>query len=528
MRLNKNETIVLDSVIENITTTVNHIVSKTSIGKRTVQNALKKLVENGKVEAVGQGKSREYQRVFNPNDSVKTLVVFNSGQNVGTLKYGNGEYSFKYNEKYNGSNLEGLNRDSTNYSVELFTFFENLIPEYHRRVKLLKDREEIADTLEELNNSHGALDFIRLQELHKYKPNYGKRKSWITVKEKILSSNKFPNLLNVKINIADEILDAIANTEHSNLSGYQTKIDIDLDLEKKTITESKEAGYLLKPRNKEKNNYFNNEDGLKKYYPFIAINEHLFMSFAKNELGFDVPYSAIVKAKDSDYHYVTKRYDRLEGLKYSQVDFAQVMGIKSENKYKSSAEELFEAIDKKLFNQEAKNEAIKFYFYSYLVKHADLHLKNIGAIEIGNKKFIMAPLYDLISVGIYNGKSNDLGLPMKNPYKKPRNWRMEDFYKLASIIGLSKIAFKKEARKITRIYLKKMPEYIEIMRTFEKKNPLEMQKTRLTSYVSFSDKLNNVFNEKIISLKKLGVIKELELIDEAGGLLSAQKNLKLT
>jgi len=98
-------------------------------------------------------------------------------------------------------------------------------------------------------------------------------------------------------------------------------------------------------------------------------------------------------------------------------------------------------------------------FFKNLIKHADLHLKNIGALEIGNKKFIMAPLYDIISVGIYNDKSNDLGLHMQHPSKKPVNWKMKDFYKLAAIIGLSKIAFKKEARKITKIYLEKMPIY---------------------------------------------------------------------
>jgi len=471
---------------------------------------------------IGEGKQRAYQRIFDPNDSIKKLIVFSNGQAAGELQYGHGKYVFEYDTKYSGSSFEGLEKNMINSSVELFTFFENLIPEYHRREKLLKNKNDIADILEELNNSHGALDFVKYENLHKYKPNYGERKNWITIKNKILSSNTFPNLLDVKIDISDDILDSVSNTEHSNLSGYQTKIDINLDLEKKLITESVEAQYILKPRNKEKNNYFNNEDGKKKYYPYIAVNEHLFMSFAKNELNFDVPYSAIVKAKDVDYHYVTKRYDRIDGLKYSQSDFAQILGIKSENKYKSTAEDLFEAINAKLLNQETKKEALRFYYYSYLIKHSDLHLKNIGALEIGNKKFTMTPLYDVISVGIYNGKSNDLGLPMKQPAKKPINWKMDDFYKLANIVGIREIAFRKEARKITKTFLEKMPIYIELMKDFEKMNPLPMQKTRIKSYIPFSTKLSNMFKEKVITLKKLGIIKELELIDEAGGLLSVE------
>ncbi len=162
----------------------------------------------------------------------------------------------------------------------------------------------------------GALDFVRLEELFKFKPSYGKRENWISVKSEILSDNSFPNLITAKVMIADEILDATANTEHSDLSGYQTKVDINIvDNE---IVESSSAEYLLKPRNRNKNNYFNaDEDGKKRYYPYIAINEHLFMTFAKKELAFDVPYTGIVKAKDIDYHYVTKRYDRINGFKYN-------------------------------------------------------------------------------------------------------------------------------------------------------------------------------------------------------------------
>ena len=520
--LNKNELVILEFISKNFKVQLSNILDSTGILKRTAQRALKSLIEKELIEASGTTTDREYTRVFNPEDSIIKLVVFMSGDIVGTLSYGGGEYSFEYDTKYSGEEFEGLPKGHISKSIELFTYFENLIPEYDRRDRLLNGRDDIADILENLSNSHGALDFVRLEELFKYKPSYGKRVNWISVKNEILAKNSFPNLIDAKIMIADEILDATANTEHSDLSGYQTKVDIDiLNYE---IVESKNAGYLLKPRNKTQNNYFNPEQNSKnRYYPYIAINEHLFMSFAKNELGFDVPYSGIVKAKDVDYHYVTKRYDRINGLKYNQVDFAQVMGIKSTDKYKSSSEELFVAINKKLSSKEAKLKALMFYYYSYLIKHADLHLKNIGALEIGNKKYILAPLYDLISVGVYNGESWDLGLPLLNPHKKPKNWKLDDFYKLAKLVGVSESLFKKEARAITRTYITKMPEYIKKLEEFELKNPLPIQRTRVSSYKGFSSKVNNMFLEKIISLKKLGIIEELGLVDIAGGLLSVQK-----
>ena len=521
-QLNKNEQVILEFIAKNLKVQLSDILDNTGIHKRTAQRALKSLLETELIEASGTTNDREYTRVFNPEDSIIKLVVFMSGELVGYLHYGTGEYSFEYDSKYKGEEFEGLIKGELNKSTELFSYFENLIPEYDRRDRLLNGKEDIADILQSLHNSHGALDFVRLEELFKYKPSYGKRANWISVKNEILSENEFPNLITAKIMIDDAILDSTANSEHSDLSGYQTKVDINIVDNK--IVESDNSEYLLKPRNKNLTNYFNpNQNSKKKYYPYIAINEHLFMSFAKNELGFDVPYTGIVKAKEIDYHYVTKRYDRIHGLKYNQVDFAQVMGVKSVDKYNYSSEELFVAINKKLSSKEAKLKALMFYYYSYLIKHADLHLKNIGALEIGNKKYILAPLYDLISLGVYNGASWDLGLPLKNPYKKPKNWQMQDFYKLAKLVGINESLFKKEARKVTRTYITKMPEYIKRLEEFERRHPLPVQNTRVSSYKGFSSKINNMFQEKIISLKKLGIIKELDLVDISGGLLAAQK-----
>jgi len=521
-KLNKNEEVILEFIAKNLSANLAKTVDGTGIQKRTAQRALKRLIEKGLIDVIGTTSDREYRRVFDAQDSITKLAVFISGKLAGFLHYGGGEYTFKYDVKYNGEEFEGLPKGEVSRSIELFAYFENLVPEYDRRVRLLDGRDDIADILDRLNNSHGALDFVPLEELFKYKPTYGKRENWISVKHKILSENTFPNLITARVMIDDDILDATANTEHSDLSGYQTKVDINIVGDE--IVESSSAEYLLKPRNKNKSNYFNaDESGKKRYYPYIAINEHLFMTFAKNELGFDVPYTGIVKAKDVDYHYVTKRYDRINGLKYNQVDFAQVLNVKSEYKYNRSSEELFRAVDKKLSFKDAKLKAIMFYYYSYLIKHADLHLKNIGALEIGNKKYILAPLYDLLSVGVYNGESLDLGLPLKDPYKKPKNWRLSDFYKLAKLLGISEGAFRKEARHITEIFITRMPDYIKRLETFEKENPLPVQNSRVARYKSFASRINNMFQERIITLKKLGIIEELSLLEVAGGPLSAQK-----
>lgn len=524
MKLNQTEEIILDFVTKKQEVVSSEIIETTQMNLRTVQRALKKLVEYQLIEALGTTRDRRYRRIYIKDEAPYQYVVFNSGQKSGKLSFGNGEYIFVYDQHYKGEDFEGLKKGFTNRSSELFAFFENLIPEYERREKLLQNKEDLGLVLEELNNSHGALDFIPLNKVHKYVYNYGKRASWISVKNEILQDNDFPNLLDFELLIDDDILDAESNTEHSDLSGFQTKIDIEIDFQSKQIKEADNAEYLLKPRNKKKHNYFHGDDGEKRHFPYIAFNEHLFMSFAKNELNFNVPYTAIVKAKDVDYHYITKRYDRYNGLKYPQKDFAQVLNILSKNKYKSDSQTLFEAINKTLMNKEQKLEALRFYYYSYLIKHADLHLKNIAALNIGNNKYILSPLYDLISMGVYNGDAYDIGLSMNNPYKKPKNWNIEDFYRLGSIVGITPIAFKKEARKITKIFLQKMPKYIKKVQEFEKTHPLPMQQSRSSkSNIAFSKRLISMYENKITQLKKNGIIKELELIEEAGGLLNAER-----
>jgi serine/threonine-protein kinase HipA len=440
-------------------------------------------------------------------------IVFDGGVLVGELSYKEGAYQFVYSPTYKGKAFDGLAKNMLHSSIELFPLFENLIPEYERREKLLFGKEILAEVLPQLSNSHGSLDFVAKDKLFQYQNNEQQRPSWLSVKQDILGENEFPNILDLTIEINDDILNDTSNTEHSNLSGYQTKIDVNVDWKSKRVFEAESATYLLKPRNLEHNDYFGRDkNNQKQYYPFIALNEHLFMSFAKNELSFDVPYTGVIKA-ERDFHYLVKRYDRYKGFKYEQKDFAQLLLTLSRNKYKSGSEILFQKIDEVLSSETSKIEALRFYFYSYLIKHADLHLKNIGAMSIGKNRYALTPLYDVISVALYKGDCDDLALPFLKPYKKPRNWKMDDFYRLGQILGLNKLAIKKALLGVAKTYITRMPEYIKRVKELEKEHDLHMQKSRKGKML-FSKKLENIYNEKFISLRKLGILSELGLIEE--------------
>ena len=429
------------------------------------------------------------------------IVVFKSGELLGFLGYNDGRYEFEYDKNYKGKSLDGLRGDEIFYSATLFPLFENLIPESDRRDSYLAEGKNLAQILLELENSHGDFDFVSADRLYHFKRDYSHRKAWIEVKEHILEEQSFPNILDVTIEVDQAILEE--KGKHSSLSGYQNKIDI--DFEKSVIAQSSDALYLLKPYNKQSAVY-DFRDKNQTHLPYLELNEHLFMSFAKNAYGFDVPWSGVVVG-ERDFHYVVKRYDRYGGYKYEQRDFAQIMNIKSDQKYFTTSEKLFDAIAKVIKSKEERVRFLDFYLFSFVIEHADLHLKNISILNIGQEKYRLSPLYDLISNGVYRGDSDELGLPLGG---KKHNISIEDFYQLSSRLGISRLLTKKRANRAIEIFLKEFPSYIESSKKIKAFDNLKIKKNRY-SFGSFSDDLEKFYHRRIEHLKQRDFFKELGL-----------------
>jgi serine/threonine-protein kinase HipA len=334
---------------------------KLGLPKRTFLDNVNFLIKNDFVKKSGVGKSTFYSRVIINEYIAKEITVFKEGVRFGVLEFGTDGFGFLYDKNYKGEKPDNLMEQKNR--PDLFPEFENLIPEYARRDKLIREynSEYLSELLIHLKNSHGAYDFINSYEEGKYISDYSKRPSWYSVKNKILGENDYPNVLSgFNLKIDNEILKAKTKGEHSHLSGNQNKVDINIDFENKNISEvtnDEIAQYLLKPYSEDLSSYF--EQFKKKdkgYYPHIAINEHLFMSFAKNELGFNVPYTALIEG-EREFHYITKRYDRYENYKYHQKDFAQYLNIDSTKKYKTTSEKLFSKLNEVLYNEEEKFNA---------------------------------------------------------------------------------------------------------------------------------------------------------------------------
>jgi serine/threonine-protein kinase HipA len=489
--------------------TTKELGEKSGLTERTLRNYLALLIEEGLVIAVGQTNRRYYQRNYAIDEKPIVVAVLQNGEHIGTLSftYAKG-YVFSYLATYKGERFPSL-QESVNSSYALFTLFENLIPESTRRERLLLKDGVILNPLElllELDNTHGDLDFVPLTSLVKSdKKDDRKIPSWKSIKNVILEKNSFVTLLEYEVDIPKEVLQgaSLSRELYSSLSGYQHKIDVNLDKKSKRVYRvNKESGdlahYLLKPYASDKRI---------KNTPYLALNEHLFMTFAKNELKLNVPFSAILLGDHRDFYFLTKRYDRYRGYKYKQYDFAQQLDIESEDKYDISIISILKKFNSIVQDKKSKEDVYIFIIYASLIKHGDLHAKNIGLIESGKQNWELAPLYDIISTYVYEGKSSDdfgIGFDDSNP--KKRKLRYKEYLKMGETLGLSSNRAKailKETIKRFQVYF---PKYIETTIAFEKS---------LGYPPLLSQKLHSLYNEKNIEFDKLGVLGEVGLKRES-------------
>jgi len=485
--------------------TTKELRDKMALTERTLRNYLAILIDEGLIVAIGQTNKRYYQRNYAIDETPISVAVLQNNKHIGTLSftYAKG-YIFSYSSTYKGERFPFL-EESSNSSYALFPLFENLIPESARREKLLLKEGVLLNPLElllELDNTHGNLDFKLLSTLeYNEKKEDDKIPTWNSVKSVVLEKNAFVNLLEYEIDIPKEILKGASKRRelYSSLSGYQHKIDINLDEKNKKIYRvNKERGelahYLLKPYASDKRI---------KHTPYLALNEHLFMSFAKNELKLDVPFTAILLGENRDFYFLTKRYDRYRGYKYNQYDFAQQLNIESEDKYDISILSILEKFNSCVTDKKSKENIYCFMVYSSLIKHGDFHAKNIGLIEVGKKKWALAPLYDIISTYVYEGKKgDDFGIVFEYGNPKKRELKYDDYLKMGRTLELSLSGTRKILKETIKRFQVYFPKYIEATRAFEE---------QLGYRHLLSKKLLFLYNVKNIEFDELGVLGELGL-----------------
>lgn len=440
------------------------------INGRTLLRELTDLHKNNRVEKIGKTNSVKYviDEILRYYKKFEFLYVHKDGEVAGYYIRLKTEFRFIYATEFLINLSPGIATIPLDFKAydfnELPPVFEENIPEGINRDILETNTKESDEfnLLIKLEDNIGDLYFSKTEESIMGSLSSGE--SYLSLLPQILDENKNIHVLNNfkidldEIHIFPENYDLTKQEikKSDGISGFQYKKLVNIDFENRVIStdEKKTKDYIFKPYSKLKADPSNSH-----YFPNISINEHLFMSFAKNELGFRVPFSAIIKREhDEEFHYIVKRFDRYGTHRFTKNTFAPFMGLVSSTKYDTSSEKIFTRIAKELINPKERMELLKHYVYSVIIVHEDMHTKNLSLIFEGDK-VLFAPLYDITCTGIYDtSKGYDSHISING---KQTNIRPNDFKKLCLILSIPFREFKKEASVIAETYVNRLPAYID-------------------------------------------------------------------
>lgn len=500
---------------------LNEIMSnlKYKLEPRTLQRHIKELITLRRLVSYGSASSTTY-RLRSPEEIMDFFAyVYKNKRYAGVVGFSASleKFIFSYDVHYLFSEpIEIIPTLDTPFalieSTELFPVFEELLPEGIDRQALeyQEKTSSVIALLLALEQNVGDLSFSKEKSV--LTPDSDVGIFYHTHKKEILGSHNFPNVLALDMKIDTEklfIKDIAKATQPSvqfGLSGQQHKMHVIMDEANKILREphkSEPTYYFIKPYNKDYT-----DPQAQKYIPYLSVNEHLHMSFAKNELGFDVPWSAIIKDGE-DWHYIIKRFDKYQNSVFAKTNVSSLMGLNSETKYDTSTEKMAQRVAKELLDKKERMIFLHYLFYSLLIVHEDMHTKNLSIMYTKNRSF-MSPLYDVATTVLYDscyGYESHLTINGKQ-----QNIRPNDFKVICQKLDVSFSDFLRLARETALIYADKMPYYIERLKTlgsmpFFTRKPISSyskDKRVLKEEMEFSDILEKKFFERVEKLKEFG------------------------
>ena len=133
--------------------------------------------------------------------------------------------------------------------------------------------------------------------------------------------------------------EAIAATRRASISGVQDKVQLRRKRGGFCVVESG-GDYILKPLP---------QNTAAVYASDIPVNEYLTMRVASKIFGINTAEHELVTLADGEYAYITKRFDRRNGVPVRQEDFCQLAGRSEDThgenyKYDASYEELAQLV----------------------------------------------------------------------------------------------------------------------------------------------------------------------------------------
>lgn len=255
--------------------------------------------------------------------------------------------------------------------------------------------------------------------------------------KKVLFDNKKINF-DLDFDKKEFLSSKIKLSNRMSISGVQDKIS--LKIKDKNLVPTVENGeYLLKP-------IPIIEYG--KLLDDVALNEHFTMQLAKQVYKIPTAANGLIKFSDGELAYITKRFDRINGKKIKQEDFASLALYSEANqgknyKYDYSYEQISKLIRRYLPTY--KLEMIKFFkliLFNYLIGNGDAHLKNFSVLQRETNEYALSPAYDLLSSSIHIPNESRTALELfeefeTESFKANGFYAYDDFIKLSVLSGIN-------------------------------------------------------------------------------------------
>ena len=231
----------------------------------------------------------------------------------------------------------------------------------------------------------------------------------------------------------DELAAQVIQSQ-TTLTGVQPKLSLNLDKHKdskKLTIVGLWGDYIFKPQTER--------------FAMLPENEDLTMHLAEIAKLKIVPHT-LIRMKDGSIGYLTKRIDRkADGEKIAMEDMCQLTERQTENKYKSSYEQVGKAIRK--YSTNAQLDMVDFLelvFFSWLTGNNDMHLKNFSLYSPADEP-VLTPAYDLLNAVLSNpADDEELALNLNGKKKQITD---ADFKTAYRTCGVPEIVFDRVKKK---------------------------------------------------------------------------------
>ena len=237
-----------------------------------------------------------------------------------------------------------------------------------------------------------------------------------------------------------------ASIRRASISGVQDKVQLKRVRGGFEVVE-RGGDYILKPIP---------QNTAAKFASDIPVNEYLTMRMASRIFGINTAEHELVTLADGEYAYVTKRFDRRNGLAVRQEDFCQLAERSEEThglnfKYDASYEELAALVRRYCPSFAVENRKIFFLIvFNYVFSNGDAHLKNFSLYESIQGDYILTPAYDLLNTRIhFPDEPTATGLDFfadghfTSRYEELGFYSSTDFIELGKCFGLQEMVVRK-------------------------------------------------------------------------------------